>query len=263
MDNGLCLVVLDHRNDEYLRDLVAGARRFVPGADIAWYDAGSHSGRPPAGITRLACSRPLCYAKVTPFFLDLLEWAAAAPYRAVVNLETDMAFVRPGFEEFVSRSLATADHLACDAHRDTPRTSRWRPYHSLRAELPALKSILGVDSTHRCFSPGQAFSRRYARALVGSPIYGRLREFVAANQRPEGSFSLQEVLLPTLTEVLSLRIAAYPVAAARLNRYRPYHASASIRRAAAEPAVHFVHPVRRDSGDGARKAVRALLGRAG
>lgn len=255
----LCLVILDELNDEFLHDLVAGIYRFVPEADIAWYDSGNSATSPPQGVVRLPCSRPLRYAKVTPFFLDLLEWVADSDYRCVVNVETDMAFVRDGFAQFVAQRIQTGDHIAAHYRRHIPTTSRWRPYRSLKHELPELTAILGVDSTHACFSPGQTFSRRYARAVVGAAFYPRLRSFVAANQAPHASFSLQEVLLPTLVDVVGMRTVPYPQPAERCNRYRPYHAAASVRRAAADARVHFVHPVRRSPHDGGRLAARELL----
>jgi hypothetical protein len=254
----VCLVILDHRNDDYLRETIEGARAFCPEADIVWYDSSTTGEEPPSGVERLPASRPLEYAKVSPFFLDMLEWAAGSEYRYVANFETDMAFVRPGFARFISAQTRSVDHLAPGFARNTPATSRWRPYRSLAPELPQLLTLLGVDSTDRCFSPGQVFSRHYAQTLVASPIYDRLRSFVATNQRAGRSFSLQEVLLPTLTRALGLRIGAYPSVADRYNRYRPYHAAASVARALNEPSVYFVHPIRRDRDDPARRSVRSL-----
>jgi hypothetical protein len=255
----LCLVVLDHRNDGFLGDLVASARAFCPEADVAWYDSGTESGDPPPELFRLGASRPLGYARVMPFFLDMLEWAAGGEYDYVVNLETDMAIVRPGFEAFVEASLRDADHLAPRLRRDTAPTSRWRPYRSLRAELPELAEMLCVDSIDGCFSPGQAFSRRYAQALVSSDMYGRLRDFVLSNESRGASYSLQEILMPTLAKALGLRTVEYPPEADRYNRYRPYHAAPSIGRALQTRGVHLVHPIRRDWDDPARRTVHRRL----
>jgi hypothetical protein len=255
-----CLVVLDHRHDVYLNDLVHGIRTFCPKADVAIYDSGN--GAPGFGtadeLPRLPASRPLSYAKVTPFFLDLLEWAAAQNYNNVINVETDMAFLRPGFESFLRSAMLNADYLAPSLSRVTAQTSRWRPYRSLRAELPELLSILGTDHTNRCFSPGQVFSARFAERLLSSPWYSDVRAFVERNQQPGRSFSLQEVLLPTVAEVLGLRVSGYPAHLTRFNRYRPYHAGASVRLARATEDAYFVHPVRRDEADEARKIVRQL-----
>lgn len=261
MSPQLCFVILEHAPDEFFDDLVRGIRYFCPNADVYWYDSGP-AGLPAAEISadvpRLDCSRPLEYAKVTPFFFDILEWAAGRDYRYVVNAESDMAFVNHGFEDFLGTAMAETDYLAPRFARKTPKTSRWRPYRSLRPELPELFEILGTDCTNEAFSPGQVFTPRYIDALLSSPWYPRLREFIARNQEPGRSFTLQEVLLPTLADVLGLRAADYPAHMTRCNRYRPYHAAASVADACDRGDVPFVHPVCRDAGHPARRLVRSL-----
>ena len=256
----ICIVICDHRNDAYLQDLVDGIERFCPHSDIAWYNSG---GEPPPGsagtsLTTLPHCRSLEYAKVTPFFLDMFEWAAGQDYDFIVNAETDMAFIQPGFERFISDAMRDADYLAPDYARNVARTSRWRPYRSLRSELPELLAILGTTATHRCFSPGQVFSARYFGKFVTSSWYTNLRAFASRNQEPGRSFTLQEVLLPTAADVLGLRATSYPPQLSSVNRYRPYHAAASVLRARETCDAYFVHPVRRDDGDGARQVVRRL-----
>jgi hypothetical protein len=259
----ICLVALDHRHDDYLDDLFSGARAFCPDADLVLYDS-SGSGRASPVAKRhdvpvLPISRHLEYAKVTTFFFDVFEWAADRSYDYLVNLETDMAFVRSGFEDFLGRVMAGVDHLAPRFGRRTPKTSRWRPYRTLKPELPELFEILGIDYTNECFSPAQVFSRRYVDTLLASPFYPRLRQFVADNRQTGRSFTLQEVLLPTLPDVLGLTVRDYPADAVAMNRYRPYHARAAIERARKRPGVHLVHPVRRDAAHPARQLVRELV----
>jgi hypothetical protein len=257
----ICIVICDHSNDVYLQDLIDGIEHFCPRSDIAWYNSGGVRPLPGSAgksLTVLPQSRPLDYAKVTPFFLDMFEWAAGQSYDFIVNAETDMAFVQPGYERFITAVMTQADHLAPGYARDVPGTSRWRPYRSLRGELPELLAILDAASAHRCFSPGQVFSARYVEKLLTSTWYTELRDFVSRNQQPGRSFSLQEVLLPTVGDVLGLRSANYPAHLASVNRYRPYHASASILRARETRDAYFVHPVRRDETDGARQIIRQL-----
>ncbi len=257
----ICIVLCDHRNDLYLQDMIDGIAALCPRTNIAWYNSGDEPPRPGSvgtSVAMLPRSRPLQYAKVTPFFLDMFEWAAGQPYDYVVNAETDMAFIQPGFEWFIAQAMNEADYLAPGYVRDTPRTSRWRPYRSLRPELPELLSILGIGITHRCFSPGQVFSTRYIETFLGSAWHSELRGFVSRNQDPSRSFSLQEVLLPTAADALGLAARGYPAHLAAVNRYRPYHPAASILRARETPDAYFVHPVRRDETDGARQIVRQL-----
>jgi hypothetical protein len=259
----ICVVIADHRHDVFLTDLVDGLRAFAPEVGIAVYNTGdpltlrSHPAY--VNLEVLPAARTLDYAKVTPFFFDMFEWAVGQPYDYIVNAETDMAWIKPGFEGFVTSAMSGCDYMAPAFRRDTPRTSRWRPYRSLKPELPELLALLGRQTTHQAFSPAQVFSAKYIRSVLDSAIYGDLREFVERNQAPDRSFSLQEVLLPTLADVLGLAARDYPPHLASVNRYRPHHAAASVERAAGIPDAYFVHPVRRDDSDPARIAVRRLI----
>ncbi|MGH3943113.1 MAG: hypothetical protein ACRDTG_31725 [Pseudonocardiaceae bacterium] len=259
----ICVVTADHRHDEHLTDLVGSLRAFVPAADIAIYNSGeteSLRAHPVHGsVPVLPVGRPLNYAKVTPFFLDMFEWAGGQGYDYIVNAETDMVWIKPGFESFLADIMQGYDYMAPGFKRDTPRTSRWRPYRSLRPELPELLALLGLTSTNQCFSPAQVFSTRYINTVVNSPLYPQLREFVIRNQAPDKSFTLQEVLLPTLVDVFSLSGRDYLAHLKSVNRYRPYHAAGSVRRALDIPDAYFVHPIRRDNSDLARVAVRRLI----
>jgi hypothetical protein len=140
----------------------------------------------------LPAARSLTYAKVTPFFFDMFEWAADQSYDYIVNAETDMAWIKPGFEAFVASAMNGYDYMAPAFQRDTPRTSRLRPYRSLKPELPELLALLGRQTTHQAFSPAQVFSAKYIRSVLASAIYTDLRVFVERNQAADRSFSLQE-----------------------------------------------------------------------
>ncbi|MEV6927404.1 hypothetical protein AB0M46_23265 [Dactylosporangium sp. NPDC051485] len=259
----ICVVIADHRHDQYLTDLVRSLRVFAPTVDVAVYNAGDAErliAHPVyEDIRVLPMSRRLLYAKVTPFFLDLFEWAGLEEYDYVVNAETDMAWIKPGFEDFIAEAMRGYDYMGPGFLRGTARTSKWRPYRSLRPELPELHALLGVAGTNRCFSPAQVFSAKYINALLSSPFYDDLKRFVIRNQAPDKSFTLQEVLLPTLVDALSLTGRDYPGHLATVNRYRPYHAARSVVHAVGVPDAYFVHPIRRDEQDPARIAARQII----
>jgi hypothetical protein len=257
----ICAVILDHKNDVYLQDLIDGLRTFCPGLEIAWYNSGGEQpepGTPAAALPMLPNSRPLRYAKVTPFFFDMLEWAAGQNCDYVVNTETDVAFIQPGYEQFVTDAMRDTDFLAPGFARGTSTETWWRPYQSLVPELPELLQILGLDYTNKCFSPGMVFGSRYIEALLTAPWYADLRAFIARNQDPQCSKSLQEVLMPTLADALGVRVSDYPAQLAEFNRFRPWHSATSVLRALTTLDAYFVHPVRRDEQDEARQIVRQL-----
>lgn len=252
----LCVAVIDHSPDAYLDDLIAGLRTFFPGADIVWYDSGQATRTPP-DVQRLPCSRIYSYAKIAGIFFDLFEWWIDEGHDYLINVETDLAVINPGVE-VVTDLMRDSDYMAAHLVAQVPTTSRWRPYLSLRPELPELCDILGTKTVQGAFSPAQVFSRRYIERIIDSSFYPRLRGFLERNQSPGGSFTLQEVLLPTLAQVRGLRLKSYPTEHEAFNRYRPYHALRSVR-AAQAASVPFIHPIRRNAENDARRYIRDLV----
>lgn len=253
----LLFVILVHADRASLEELVDNVRTFSPGARMLLYNSGHDAGLcRNLGVPEFPSPRVLEYARIAPFFLDLFEWLIRSgdPCDALVNLETDMLFVRPGYEAFVERQLQRADYLAPNLTERRSLTTRWRPMRSLRPEFPRWFEFLGRRYWHGTFSPAQVFSRRYLEALIAHPKYAALRRLVAENR----SYTLQEVLFPTLTDFLGLRLLGYPESHRTSNRYRPYQAVSGIHRALATADAYFVHPVHRVPGDPARRLVAAL-----
>lgn len=253
----LVLVLLAHDDRTALAEAVDNARSFCPDARLVLYNSGDDPGLGAGlGLTHFPAPRRYRYAGIAGFFLDVFEWLAETgdPFDAVVNLETDLLFIRPGFEAFVDAQLASADYLAPNLVRRRRLDTDWRPMRSLRPEFEDWFQLFGFRHLHGTFSPAQVFSRRYVETLLADPRYPELRRLVAANR----SYTLQEVLYPTLTEALGLRLAGYPEAHRTSNRYRPYQAVSGVRRALAIPDAYFVHPVRRTPGDPARRLIGEL-----
>lgn len=256
----ICFVVISDTVDDSFSDLTRGLRAFCPTADIAWYNSGR---RRPAlsGVIEIPRSRPLKYAKITPAFFDVLEWAGEQDYDQVINVETDMAFIKPGFLGFIEEQMKSVDYLAPRLRYRTPEVTQWRPYRSLQGELPELLSILDMPYTNRCFNPGQVFSRRYISKLLSSEIYPEIRGFVERNQGPGRSYTLQEVILPTLADRLDLSSGTYPNEMAVFNRYRPYQGPYDLELARDNPSAYFLHPVRRSGEDAVRAFARRQVER--
>ncbi|GAA2205003.1 hypothetical protein GCM10009850_006530 [Nonomuraea monospora] len=191
-----------------------------------------------------------------PAYFDIFEWAAGQDYDHVITVETDMVFIKPGFTRFIAEQMKDADYLAPGLRRNIPASSQWPAYLSLKPELPELLSILGMTHTNRSFSPGQVFGRDYLRAVVTSDIYPALRGFVERNQRAGHSYSLQELLLPTLADRFGLTARSYPDAISLFNRYRPFQTAQDLALALDHPSAFFLHPVARTPDDQVRALVR-------
>jgi hypothetical protein len=251
------MVILAH-DRAGLDELVENTRRFCPDAALVLYNSGPDPGLgSDLDVERFPSPCRLEYAHVCGFFLDVTEWLTQTgrEYAFWVNLETDMLFIRPGYEAFLERAMEGWDYMCPHLRRIDPRTSRWRPIRSLRPELSRWREVLGSDYTHAGFSPAQVFGRGYVQALARPELLRELRALLAQNR----SFSLQEILFPTLAVRLGLKARDYPEALRPINRYRPYQATRGVERALATPDAFFVHPVRRDPADLGRLRIRALM----
>lgn len=254
----IVLVIVAHDDPDSLADLVRNARHFCPSAELYLYNSGDDpSLGADLGVGMVPSPRRLHYAKVTAFFFDMFEWLAGdnVAFDYAVNLETDMLFIRKGYERFISKHMAGHDYMAPRFARFTSKKSRWRPIRSLRPELPQWYKAFGFDHTHEGFSPAQVFSRRYVERLLGHPQYPEIRRLHGENK----SFTLQEVLFPTLTDLLKVKGQSYPAGLEPTIRYRPYHSVQGVKRALAMPDSYLVHPVRREMDNPARAFIRSLM----
>ena len=191
-----------------------------------------------------------------PFFIDVFEWFVNDPRQLdyLVNSETDMLFIRKGFESFLTKAMKGCSYMAPLFDRGIPETSKWRPYHSLRPELKQWKRALGMDSLNRAFNPGQVIHRKYAESLLKHESYAEIKQLVKENR----SFTLHEVLNPSLVDFLGLNGRSYPEGLEQINRYRPYQAISGVKRGLSTEDAYFVHPIRRDPDDPARQMILSM-----
>jgi hypothetical protein len=254
----IALVILAHDDRASLRDLTRNISHFCPGCTQFLYNSGSDSRLADCiDIECIPSPRILEYARITPFFVDIFEWFMSEPrqFDFLVNAETDMLFIRRGFESFVQGAMRDHSYMAPLFSRGVSVKSKWRPYRSLRPQLEEWMRLLELDCVNRAFSPAQVFSREYVELLLNHPKYPRIRQLIEQNR----SFTLQEVLLPTLVDFLRLDGRSYPEGMKPIIRYRPYQSVTGIRRGLGMPNAYLVHPVRRLRDDPARKLIVSLL----
>jgi len=253
-----CFVVISDSVDDSFEDLVLSIETFCPGADIAWYNSGRRR-ETPFALERVVPDRPLSRWKTTPAFFDVFEWSGGRDYDCVVNVETDLAFIKPGFLGFVESQLRDVDYLATGLRYRVPRISMWPPYRTLGEEREELTSMLGIDHLNRAFGAVQVFGRSYISALLHSDRYPAVRAFVERNQRPGRSNSLQELILPSLADSLGVRSRPYPDQLTTLNRFRPYQSGLDLEAARSTADAFFLNPIRRSATDPVRGAVKELV----
>src|SRR5437868_1896780 len=180
----LLFVILAHTDHASLEELVDNVRVFCPRARMLLYNSGENSRLGSnLSIPRFQSPRRYGYARITPFFFDVFEWAVRSGdgFGAIVNLETDLLFIRPGYQDFVKKWLACADYLAPNLVERRSLKTRWRPMRSLRPEFKRWFEFFGFQYWHGTFSPAQVFSRRYVKTLVEHDRYAELRRLAEEN----------------------------------------------------------------------------------
>ena len=253
----IIMVILAHNDPDSLADLVKNTRHFCPISRLMLYNSGiDHSLGKRLDLEILSISSQQLYAKITPFFFDVFEWFVknGDTYDYIINLETDMLFIRHGYEEWVTSEMSGYDYMAPNLVKFVSPKSKWRPYKSLRPELSNWYDFFGFKYVHGAFSPGQIFSQRYVESIVTHKQYSELKRLIAENK----SYTLQEILFPTFPDALCLAAKSYPSELKPVIRYRPYHAVSGIKRAINTPNAYFVHPVGREPDNLARLLIHSL-----
>jgi len=252
------MIILAHADQGALEEMVENVHYFCPDASLYLYNSGlDKSLGANLSINILPLSRSLSYAKITPFFFDVFEYFSQKNifFDYLINLETDLMFIRKGYEKFIEKTMADCDYMAPNFVRFISKKSKWRPYRSLRPELRQWNLLFGFNYVHGAFSPAQVFSRNYIEKLLTHRNYSEIKYLVRDNK----SYTLQEILFPTLVDFLAVRGRSYPLELKPIIRYRPYQAIAGVNRALMLPNGYFVHPVRRRVDDAARLFIKAML----
>ncbi len=257
IQNKHLIVVLAHNNYECLSEMIANINHFCPKADVAVYNSG-HDEQLTKNlpVLNILPSRKLDYARIAPFFFDVFKWLEVNnfPYDYITNLDSDVLFIKHNYESFIQQQMLSCDYLAQDLLKNIHNRPRWRPIRSLRPELPAWYKFWGFEYAHGAFNPGQTFSKNYLQKLVQHKEYDELLELVRQNN----SYTLHEVLFPTLVDFLGINAKSYPKDTNTANRYRPYQAISGVQRALSLKHAYFVHPVRRELNDPARTYIRNM-----
>jgi hypothetical protein len=258
MAKKIALVILTHENRPALEDMINNVKHFCPNADVLLYNSGDDPKLSDGlDVIPITPSQQLYYARIMPFFLDLFNWLEkkGLPYDYVVNLDNDVLFIRHGFETFLENYMNDCDYLVQWFQKYTPKTSKWRPIRSLRPELSSWYHFFGFEYTHRGFNPGQTFSKVYIEKLITHPKYTQMLELISKNK----SYTLHEVLFPTLTDFLKLEGKSYPEQLKSIIRWRPYQAVSGVNAALLTDNAYFIHPVKLEIDDPARRLVRSLI----
>jgi hypothetical protein len=262
-----CLV---HEKPECVIDLVRNLRAVDPVSPILLYDGSLHGGlldpRLPWdrwGCERVADPRPMRWGALHRFALDCFAHLGHRDYDTVTIVDSDQLALRPGYAEYLARSLRDRSDLGLlskSPERQLPGT-REGPAAAALAEHSLWKPFLarfagGEDKfVHWTFWPSTVIFADAARAMLDLFPDPRLQAILAASKL----WATEEVLFPTLASLLGFRIAANPCRQDWVQFRRPY-GPRDVAAALAAPEAFWLHPAPRRLDAPVRAQVRTALG---
>lgn len=260
-----------HIEPACVRDLVRNLRHLDPGSDVLLYNGGAAPDLlgDPAVWGRLGAQihpapQPIRWGRGHSFVFDAMAYALAqGGYDALTFIDSDQLLLRAGYSAALAACLAQsprAGMLGSCADGRPPADPLHPPTASALRELDRWRAYLrrydgGLARFPRwTFWAGTVFPAAAARDLLA--LWRRddqLRCIVAQSRM----LVTEEVLLPTMADLLGYPIAAGPGSPAYIRFRRPY-TLADLHAAAGRPDCYWMHPVPRQLDDPLRTMVRDL-----
>lgn len=262
-----CLV---HESQECVVDLVRNLRHLSPDSAILLYNGG----RDPRLLQRSFSvdgeeplvhpePRPLQWGKLHDFAVDCMRFAldAVDDFGSLTIVDSDQLLVRRGYSEAIARTLAANPRIGLlgnapgtqPAHTRVPVAATalrerelWRPFLE---RFPDGEQKF-VQWT---YWPSTVFSAAAARDLVA--IFDSDEE-LAEIQRRSSIWATEEVVLPTLVDLLGHEVAQNPCS----YDYVKYNVLFTLQQLAngmGDPRVYWAHPIPRRYDHPLRRHVRA------
>jgi len=251
----ICFAILAHEKKTVLQDMIENIRYFCPNSSIVLYNGGND----PRLCRNLGCpvcpdSRKMKWGNLALYMLDVMKWLNKVnfEYDYLINLDSDVLFIKKGFEKFVISEMKNTDYMAV---RAKIYSDKWYPGQQMKKKWSKWQGIFHTDTFWGCFNVGQIFSRQFVHKILSFDKINKVKK----NILKHGTFALEEILYVTLAQTLDVRMKAYPKDMALYIRSKPYFKHSEIKKCLKSgDRCFFIHPVRRNMNDGARKYIRSL-----
>ena len=160
----ICFALLAHTNEEVLANQVANVQKYNPGCKIVLYNGGTD---PEFGKTVSVpiCpySRPLQKGKLGHFLLGIMRWLEESgdEYDYLVNLDSDILFIRPGYEEALDREMSGSDCMGINMglQRSPEEVMHWYPGQTMWNEWDRWQPFFQTDYFCGCLNVMQVYRR--------------------------------------------------------------------------------------------------------
>lgn len=212
------------------------------------------------------------YGALHGYMLDCMKWACQnMDFDTITNVDSDQLLLQPGYTERLAH--ISDQHPNLGLLQSSPASSRWpvdilglpedrpiltHPERTALEEAGAWRPFLDKypNGIYRfpqwTFWPGAAFSRQAAQTIL-SALDGNL--YLRALIKRSRIFATEEVILPTLVDLLGLDLVRTPFDETCL-RFKTRYTLDALVESLQRPDRLWMHPVAREIADPVRASLR-------
>lgn len=238
-------------NNDVLANQVENIRKFNPNSKVWIYNAGTM--KLGADLPVCPVSRPLKPGKLALAFLDTIAWLEQtnAQYDFLVFLNSEVMFIKPGFERYMKRLMHGYDFMGMNSHiqcspQDTPH---WITGQHMWREWDRWQPVLKCDFFYGALFANQVYRKQIISKIWSSLDKAKLEQLIELSE----VYSLEEILPPTLVASNKGKPRAYPPESCEYARFGVPVSVPELAAASQKNDVYFVYPVPSNSYDMSRK----------
>ncbi|MEI7028203.1 hypothetical protein WBG83_21275 [Paenibacillus sp. y28] len=237
-----------HDNESMLAEQIKNLRHYVPNAKITLYNGGTNPGfGQKHGIPICPYSRPLQYGKLGRYVWDMMTWLqeTKADYKYFINLDSDVLFIKPGFEAFIDEMMEGFDCMGAHMQvQHSPQDNpQFYPGMTLWKEWPKWQPFFQTDYFARYFNPVQIYRHSMVERIVAETDRSRLEHLLQVTD----TFAMEEMLYATLAMKYGGSCREYPWDYTESLQYvrtvQPITAQ-EMKAAKSQPHYYWIHPVK-------------------
>lgn len=249
----ICFAILAHANEEVLADQIENIKRYNPHSKIVLYNGGTD---PEFGknqsVPICPYSKPLQKGKLGSFMLDVMRWLeeTGEPYNYLINLDSDVMFIRQGYEKAIQRLMVDADCMGINmfVQQSPDDLPHWYPGQMMWREWDRWQPFFGTDFFCGCLNVMQVYRRELVSRILNGLDIPRLETLIEQTN----VYALEEMLVPTLAVRSGGKHRTYPHTFSTWVRLDRNLEVEDLADAQQNTDVYFVHPIERSVDNAAR-----------
>lgn len=240
--------ILAHENEDILSEQIKNVRYFNPNSKIVLYNGGTNK---QFGVNQnipiCPYSRPLRWGHTSPYFFNVMKWLEEinTEYDFIVNLDHDVLFIKPGFEQFLEEVMQSYDCMGpyLQIHYSPNHNPSWFPGVTMWREWDKWKDFFQTNYFYSYFNPGQVYRHSIVKQMLSGINIEKLEELWSTTN----VIALDEMLFITLAISQGAKYREYPWSFEEGKNYVIDTGSINfdkIKEALTKPDFYWIHPIK-------------------